>query len=60
MDVIEKALRVVANGFERAMDFLKEPAELCSRNDSNLIVQIDPGEFTKKQLAAVEKVLARA
>lgn len=45
------------NGFEKAMDFLKEVAELCSRNNSNLIVQIDPSKFEKKQLAAIEKVI---
>jgi len=33
---------VVINGFERATDFLKKLAELCTKNNSNLIVQIDP------------------
>lgn len=49
---------VFANGFEKAMDFLKETAGLCSRNNSNLLVQIDPTEFSKRQLAAIEKAIA--
>ncbi len=48
---------VVANGFEEAMDFLKKMVDLCSRNNSNLIVQIDPSKFTKEQLVAIEKVI---
>ncbi len=48
---------VVANGFEKAMDFLKKMVDLCSRNNSNLIVQIDPSKFTKEQLVAIEKVI---
>lgn len=46
------------NGFEKALDFLKGLAELCSQNNSNLIVQMDPSEFTKEQLAAIKKVIA--
>lgn len=51
---------VFANEFEKAMDFLKETAGLCSRNNSNLIVQIDPTEFSKRQLAAIEKAVVRS
>ncbi len=45
---------VFANGFEKAMNFLKEIAGLCPRNNSNLLVQIDPTEFSKRQLAAIK------
>ncbi len=48
---------IVANGLEKAMDFLKEMTELCYRNNSNLIVQIDSSKFEKQQLAAIEKVI---
>ncbi len=50
---------VMTNGFKRAMGFLKKMTKLCFRNNSNLIVQIDPSKFTKKQLAAIEKAIAR-
>lgn len=49
---------VMTNGFKRAMGFLKKMTKLCFRNNSNLIVQIDPSKFTKKQLAAIEKAIA--
>jgi fumarate reductase subunit D len=48
---------VVANGFERTMNFLKELAELCLKNNSNLIVQTDPAAFTKRQLVEIERAL---
>jgi len=48
----------VANGFEKALDFLGKLNKLCSENNSNLIVQIDPSKYTKQQLAAMEKVLS--
>lgn len=51
---------VMTNGFERAMDFLKKMAGSCSQNNSNLIVQIGPSKFTEKQLAAIEKAIARS
>lgn len=48
---------VVANGFERVMDFMKEMVKMFSQNNSNLIVRIDPDKYTKKQLVAIEKVV---
>ncbi len=48
---------VVANGFTRGMKFMKELTELCSHNNSNLIVQIDPSKFTKEQLVTIEAVI---
>lgn len=48
---------VVINGFEKALDFLSKLGKMCSQKNSNLIVQIDPGKFEKKQLAAIEKVV---
>jgi len=48
---------VVNNGFEKAINTLKKMSELCARNKSNLLVQIDPTEFSKEQLAAIEKVI---
>jgi len=48
---------VMVNGFEKAMDFLSKLGKTCSENNSNLIVQIDPSKFTKKQLEAIEKVV---
>ena len=48
---------VLANGYERAMGFLKELKKTCFENKSNLIVQIDPSELTIKQIAAIEKVI---
>ena len=50
---------VVINGFEKALDFLRKLGKMCSQKNSNLIVQIDPSKFEKKQLAAIEKVVAR-
>lgn len=49
---------IFANGFEKAMKFLKEITGLCSQNNSNLIVQIDPTEFSKGQMVAIEKAIA--
>jgi len=51
---------VVINGFEKTLDFLKKLGKMCSQKNSNLIVQIDPSEFEKKQLAAIEGVVARS
>lgn len=51
---------VLANGFEEAIDFLRKTARLCSRNNSNLIVQIDPTEFSERQLAAIERAVVRS
>jgi hypothetical protein len=48
---------VVANGFEQAMNFLGDMTDLCSQNNSNLIVQVDPDKFSKDQLAEIEKRL---
>lgn len=48
---------VVVNGFERAMKFLKEMTELCSKNRLNLIVQIDQNKLEKEKRATVEKVI---
>jgi hypothetical protein len=48
---------VMVNGFGRSMDFLKKMTELCSRNNSNLIVQVDLNRFKKEQLDEVEKVI---
>lgn len=49
----------VINGFEKALDFLSELKKMCSQKNSNLIVQIDPSKFEKKQLAAIERAVAR-
>jgi len=49
---------VAVNGFGRAMDFLKKMAEFCSKNNSNLIVQVDPSKLKKERLATIEKVIA--
>jgi len=48
---------VVINGFEKALDFLRKLEKMCSRNNSNLIVQIDTDMFTEKQLTAIEKAI---
>jgi len=53
VDCFEKF--VVANGFERALSFIQELGKICSDNISNLIVWVDPGAFTKRQLAEIER-----
>jgi hypothetical protein len=55
IDSLEKLVAV--NGFERTIEFLKEMAGLCSKNNSNLIVQVDSSKLKKGQLEAVEKVI---
>lgn len=49
---------VVVNGFEKAINTLKKMSKLCARNKSNLLVQIDQTEFSKGQLATIEKAIA--
>ena len=45
------------NGFEKAMNFLQRLAQSCSKHNSNLIVQINPYEFTKERIKEIEKVI---
>lgn len=55
MDCFKELVEI--NGFEKALDFLSELEKMCSQKNSNLIVQIDPSKFEKKQLAAIERVI---
>jgi hypothetical protein len=48
---------VAVNGFEQVMESLKKIAELCSKNNSNLIVQVNLSKLKKEQLATIEKVI---
>lgn len=50
---------IVVNGFKRALGFLEELKRTCAENDSNLIVLINPSEFTKEQLAVIEREIER-
>jgi len=49
---------VAVNGFKQVMKFLKKITELCSKNNSNLIIRTDLRKLKKKQLATIEKVIA--
>jgi archaellum biogenesis ATPase FlaH len=48
---------IAGDEFERKIEFLKEMVELCSKNNSNLIVQVDSNKLKNEQLAAIEKVI---
>ena len=51
---------VIVNGFEEAMNLLREIKEICKEHDANLLISINPELFKKEQLAIIEKEMMEA
>lgn len=50
----------IVNGFEKALDFLKEVKDLCIKNRFALLISINPMTFPTEQLSALEQELKGA
>ena len=48
---------VLVNGFEYAMNFLREIKEICKECNANLLISINPKVFEEKQIPTIEKEL---
>ncbi|MBU4256424.1 MAG: DUF835 domain-containing protein [Candidatus Thermoplasmatota archaeon] len=48
---------ILANGFEKSMNMLREIKDLCMKNNANLLLSINPEMFEKEQTATIEKEL---
>ena len=46
---------MLANGFEKSINMLKEIKDICMKNNANLLVSINPEMFEKEQLSVIEK-----
>ncbi len=46
-----------AKGFQKSLDILKDLRNLCSKNDSILLISVNPEMFEKQELQAIEKGL---
>lgn len=48
---------MLANGFEKSRDMLREIKDICRKNNANLLISINPEMFRKEQLTVIEKEL---
>ena len=46
-----------ANGFQKSLAILKDLRNLCSKNDSIVLISVNPEMFEKQELQAIEKEL---
>ncbi len=46
-----------ANGFQKSLAILKDLRNLCSKNDSIVLISVNPEMFEKQELQAIEKGL---
>ena len=46
-----------ANGFQKSLAILEDLRNLCSKNDSILLISVNPEMFEKQELQAIEKKL---
>ena len=46
-----------ANGFQKSLAVLKNLSDLCGKNDSLLLISVNPEMFEKQELQAIEKGL---
>jgi len=50
----------LANGFDKSLTMLKDFRNLCNKNNSIILISINPQMFEKQELAAIEKELGEA
>lgn len=48
---------MLANGFEKAESLLREVKDICIKNNTNLLLSVNPEMFDEKQLTTIEKEL---
>ena len=46
-----------ANGFQKSLAILKDLRNLCSKNDSIVLISVNPEMFEKQELQAIQKGL---
>ncbi len=46
-----------ANGFQKSLAILKDLRNLCSKNDSIILISVNPEMFEKQELQAIQKEL---